>query len=69
MKNDKLTAETITRSQIRALGIEAFEHGDMTMFDITVTVAALDGDSSNPHVAAARRACADAINAAQAAQS
>lgn len=62
----KLTAETITRKQIRDLGIEAFEHGDMTMFDITT--AAHDGywETNNPHVMAARQACADAINNARA---
>ena len=57
----RLTGENITRHQIRTLGIEAFERGDNTTFDITV--AALDWDTGNPHTAAARRACADAINA------
>lgn len=63
MPIDKLTAETITDSQIRALGIEALEHNDTAMFDITT--AALDGDAGNPHVCAARKSCADAINAAR----
>ena len=61
----KITAETITRSQIRKLGIEAFERNDLKMFDITT--AALDWDVKNPHVLAARKACADAIRAARAA--
>lgn len=56
---DKITAETVTTRQIRDLGIEAFEHGDTALFDITVS--AICGDT------AARQCCADAINAARAA--
>lgn len=55
---EKLTAETITDKQIRSLGIEAFEHGDQEMFDLTAK--AIDGDAK------AREACADAINNARA---
>jgi hypothetical protein len=61
-----LTGETITRSQIRDLGIRAFESGDMTTFDLTV--AALDWDTSEPHTASARRCCADKINASESAK-
>jgi hypothetical protein len=58
MQTTNLTSETITNHQIRGLGIEAFEHGDNAMFDLTVKAIAGDG--------AARQRCAEAINAAHA---
>lgn len=47
--------QPVTRSQIRALGIAAFERGDMTTFDLTTV--ALKFDDQDPKVVEARRAC------------